>query len=163
MGRRTVWVPDELEQLVAEQLAEVNWSAAIQAGLRALLECRHDELACISCGAETTAARVAGEPLAAFYRAAMAEYSMRTDQAGYVGAAQVLRRLAVDHEVPGAGTVPLPRATRAQLDQRAELDHAATVTALPSEAGSRRRHPTARPVPDNHPGPQPATQQEHTA
>ena len=156
MPRRTVWVSDEIDHLAA-QLPDVNWSAALADGIRALAGCTHPELRCSCCGHPTTAAAIAAGPLEAFYRSTMFELGRRVAQPGYEGAARIVARVAVDHQVPGVAAVAVPRATRAQ--HQARLD----VAELPREADSRRRHPTALPVPTNHPGPQPAPTQENIA
>jgi hypothetical protein len=156
MPRRTVWVSDELNQL-AETLPSINWSEALANGVRALASCEHQDLACAACGTTTTAGHVAGPALEAFFRSIMVELGANVGQPGYEGAARIVRRIAADHDVPGIAAVAVPRATRAQREARLE------VTPLPTEADARRRHPTARPVPTNHPGPQPAPPQEHTA
>lgn len=163
MPRRTVWISDELDQLALDRLPDLNWSAALQAGVRALLECDHRDLTCSACGEATTAAAVQGEALGAFYRAVMFELGRHVDRPGFEGAARIVRTLAADHGVPGVSTVAVPRATRANHEARRDTEHAAAVTPLPTEAASRRRHPTARPVPADHPGPQAAPPQEHTA
>jgi hypothetical protein len=153
-----VWVSEELDALAAT-LPDVNWSAALAAGIRALAGCEHHELECSSCGAPTTRAELVGPPLEELYRSIMFELGLKVAQAGYEGAARIVRRVATDHGVPGLAGVAVPRATAA--NHRARLD--AKVAPLPTEAASRRRHPTAHPIPDNHPGPMPAPTQEQTA
>lgn len=158
MGRRTVWIPDELDALALEQLPAINWSAALQAGVRALLECSHEQLGCTSCGEQVPRHRIVGGPLEDLYRSIMLELGTRVASPGYEGAARIVRRVAIDHGVPGVAAVATPRATRAQHEARQEPP-----ARLPLEADSRRRHPTARPVPTDHPGPRPAEPQEQTA
>lgn len=145
MPRVNVWVPDELHR-AAQALPGVNWSAAIQAGLRDLLECPHDELSCSSCGHPTTATALRSSALESFYRQLLTELALLVQSAGTVeGAARVARKVALAHGIAGAAQAPLPRLSRARRAQVADT------VALPTEAGARHRHPT------NH---QP---QEHTA
>lgn len=164
MGRRTVWIPEELEQLAEHELPAVNWSAALQAGIRALLECEHGELSCTACGATRTREAIVGPPLEELYTRTMWELGLKRDQPGYVGAASIVRRVAIDAGVPGIATVPIPRTTKATATARADEAFLATqATRLPLEADSRRRHPTARPVPIDHPGPQQAQPTQETS
>lgn len=145
MPRRTVWISEELDALVATELPDVNWSAALAAGIRGLLDCGHEQLACTSCGAATTRTAVVSPALERFYSKVMFELGLKVTVAGYQGAAAIVRRVATDHAVPGLAAVPVPRATRAQIEDR----HAAVD--FPLEADSRRRHPT------NHPNPKEQT------
>ena len=145
MPRVNVWVPDELHQ-AASALPAVNWSAAIQSGLRGLLACDHDAMACTSCGHETTAEAVRREALERFYRDLLTELALLVAAAGTPeGAARVARKVALAHGIAGAASAPLPRLTRARRQELADA------VPLPTEAAARHRHPT------NH---QP---QEHTA
>ena len=156
MPRRTVWISDELEQLATEQLPDVNWSAALQAGIRLLLECEHDELACTGCGTTATRASIIGPALSRLYSSIMFELGLNVAKPGYQGAAAIVRRVAVDQAVPGLATVPVPRATRANHEARADVAHAELLE-LPREADSRRRHPTSRPAPAGEQATTPAT------
>ena len=138
MPRVTLWVPDELAAMVRSELPDANWSAALQSGLRAALECDHPRFGCSACGDQLERSDVTGPPLSRFFSAVMARLGHHVDQAGYEGAARLVRTVAIDHGVPGVTTTPLPRPTRRQLEARAER----VVTDLPLEAGARRRHPT---------------------
>ena len=145
MPRVNVWVPDELHQ-AAKELPGVNWSAAMQTGLRGLLACDHEDLSCSACGHPTTAAAIRRDGLEAFYRQLLTELGVLVQAAGTVeGAARVARKVAVAHGIAGAASAPLPRLTRSRRQDLADT------VPLPTEAAARHRHPT------NH---QP---QEHTA
>ena len=161
MPRHTVWVSEEVEGLAA-QLDAINWSEALAIGVRALASCDHEHLACAGCGHRTSRTAITGDRLAAFYRTVIAELNKRSDAPGYPGAARIVQRVATDHQVPGVRSMPVQRATSAQLEARADQAHEAEVTPLPREADSRRRHPTALPIPANHAGPQPAPPHEET-
>lgn len=143
MPRVTVYVDDELYTRMRAEHPELNKSAVFQAGLRSLESCEHLELRCRCCGDTVTRAELAGAAMAGLYRAINARLFERVAQPGYEGAARLIRNLAADHGVPGVLATPVPRKTRAQ---RAALEDPppASVTELPTEAGSRSNHPTAR-------------------
>ena len=142
MGRVTVWVPDELEATVREDLPGVNWSAATQAGLRALLECRHEDLSCTACGLAVSGRRIAVDAVTAAHRDLMLELRILVDRHGTLeGAARIAHRVAVAHGVADLGA--LPRSTRAA---REAAKAAADVLPLPTEAAARHRHPTNHPT-----------------
>lgn len=138
MARVTVYVPDDLWHNATGRHPDLNKSAVFQAGLRALERCDHDELTCRCCGDAVTRADVAGQALSVFYVSILNRFRERIDQPGYSGAARLIRNLAADHGVPAVLANPLPRPSRAQLEARADAE----VAELPTEAASRRRHPT---------------------
>lgn len=146
MGRVTVYVDDELLAAAEAASPGLNKSAVFQAGLRALSGCEHHELTCTCCGETMTAEAVAGPRLARFFVSINNRFRDRLDRPGYQGAAQLVRQLAADHGIPGVLAEPIPRKTRAEHQRQIDRGRYGSdaVTALPLEADSRRRHPTAQ-------------------
>lgn len=111
-----MWLPDELAALARDQLPGVNLSAVLQAGLRALVDCDHDQVACCRCGAEVDVDDLVDTALSHFYRSALWELEPLVRQLGTAeGAARVLKSVAERHGV-AAAAVPLPRPTRAERE-----------------------------------------------
>lgn len=137
--RVTVWVPDRLHQAVVSGLPEINWSAAMQSGLRHALDCEHAALECSTCGHETRSADVAGEALEAFYRRLLWDLAAHVNRFGTTeGAVRIVRKVALAHGIRYAADAPLPVATKTAREQRRSADP----VPLPTEAGARHRHPT---------------------
>lgn len=109
--RVNVYVPEDLGEQV--KALKINVSAVVQKALRALLDCSHDELECARCGQVVEPATMVGEALSSFYRDLLNEWQTLVDRGGTaVGAAQVAKRVAIEHEVPDAEHAPVPRPPR---------------------------------------------------
>lgn len=138
MPRMNVWVPDDLHRSIKDRLPRVNVSAIVQRALATLLECRHEQLACATCSSTVDHHQLADAALGRFYSDALWDLDPLVRRGGTAeGAARILRDVAQRHAVTAAFRIPLPRPTRAERC-------ANKVTAMPTEAESRDRHPTAR-------------------
>lgn len=141
MPRVNVWIPDDLHNTIRTRLPKVNLSAVTQGALAALLECRHDQLACVCCSTSIDRHELADRATSALYSDALWELDPLVRRGGTAeGAARVLKDVAARHRVTAALRIPLPRPTRTN---RADVA-AAKVTPMPTEAESRGRHPTRR-------------------
>ncbi|MFL6144524.1 MAG: hypothetical protein ACJ72N_22010 [Labedaea sp.] len=115
MARRNVFVPDELEALVRDQLPGLNVSALLQDALRARLACRHDELECARCGHRLDHAGLVDQAVGRFYADVVwevGELVRRSAGATAEGAARVIKRVAADKGVSEVAHQPLPRPAR---------------------------------------------------
>lgn len=148
MPRRNVWMSDELVAMVAEQLPGVNLSAALRAGLLDLIECDHHRVLCADCGEPVDLAElVVGPAIARFFGDGVRAVLDLMHAGGTCeGAAQVLKAVAIDHQVPGAHRYPLERpskARRRQLQRRAtDLPSPESVTPPAAGAGEGNPSPT---------------------
>lgn len=116
MPRKHVWLPQELLAAVEER-GHVNYSAVLQEGLRGLIGCEHDALACQACAAPIDRHQLVDEGLARFYRAAVWALEDLVYRVGTAeGACRVLREVARAHKVPGVENIPLPRPSRSRLE-----------------------------------------------
>lgn len=121
MGRKSVYVPDELIEQVDGQCPDLNLSALLQESLRRLLAgaCEHRRLTCQDCNASVSRAEVSAAAVGEFCRVLLAELEPLVDKLGTaVGAAQVAKRVAVEFGVPDAEHKPLPRPARAAYGRR---------------------------------------------
>src|SRR5574343_65091 len=100
--RRTVWIPDELDALARAELPGLNWSAALQHGVRALVACEHPNLGCSDCGATLNTAQLTTQSLDRFFLSVIGELSDRIDLPGYEGAARIVINTARRHQIPVA-------------------------------------------------------------
>jgi hypothetical protein len=115
MPRVTVWVPDELHATVRDELPELNWSAAMQRGLSASLECDHRELICRRCNHVADTELAAKQALGRFYGDALAALEPLIHRLGTAeGAARILQGVAAVYGIPGAERIPLPRPSKSQ-------------------------------------------------
>lgn len=136
--RLNVFIPDALHATFKKRFPRVNVSAICQAALAALLECRHDQLACAACATSIDRHELADRALSSFYSDVLDRLHPLVTRGGTAeGAARVLRDVAGRHAITAALRIPLPRPTRGERT-------AYKVTPIPTEAGSRDRHPTAR-------------------
>lgn len=146
MARVNVWLPDELYEQVKEQLAGLKISHVLQDRLRALLQCRHLELACRECGKALDRYRLIDEAMSHFYFDLLWELDHLVRDLGTAeGACRVIKDVAERHQVSAASRMPLPRPSRANREAAREKRFAAEQpTPLPREVSSRSRHPSAR-------------------
>jgi hypothetical protein len=136
MPRVNVWIPDELHRTVKRRLPRLNLSAVVQGALAAQLECAHEKLSCSSCSTAVDHRQLIDAALGRFYSDALWDIGNLGRIGGTAeGAARVLKEVAGRHRISLASRLPLPRRTRAERSP---------ITTLPTEADSRRRHPTAR-------------------
>lgn len=138
--RVNVYLSDELAALVVERLANVNYSKVLAAGLRALLECRHDELECSACGHGESRRAIESAVLDRFYRDVLWELWPVVSRVGTAeGAARVMKRVAGAYQVPSARTLPLPRPSRSQRERSRVLDFPDPPPAAPPAVLERPR------------------------
>ncbi len=148
MPMLSIYVADELDELVQAELPNLNLSTALAEHLTALLRCEHDRLICRDCSAAVDFAAVIAAELERFFVDLMRKLEELVHRLGTAeGAARVARDLAINYHVPKAKDWVLPRPTRGE--RAAAL--AQIVADMPLEADSRRRHPTARPAPKRQP------------
>lgn len=118
--RLNVYVPDDLGERVRDDLPDVNVSAVLQRALRGLLDCDHEQMACVDCGQVVEHSVSAGEALEAFWRELIYAWGPLVDRGGTAeGAARVGKEVAVALGVPGAERRPLPRPARHAAARRA--------------------------------------------
>ena len=115
--RTNVWVPDELMGRVRTEHPDVNVSAVLQAGLRALWSCTHDVVACACCGKPLHREELERAALVRFWRVLtvrleLAVAGRQTAQ----GAARAVKECAVEHGVAPAALAPQIRPTRAERE-----------------------------------------------
>jgi hypothetical protein len=166
MPRVNVWIPDDLYRTVKIRLPQLNVSAITQGALAAQLECDHARLCCTSCSTPVDHHELVDVGLGRFYRAVLRALGDLANAGGTAeGSCRVVKDVALGHQITLAKTHPLPRVTarvrdrirkqieleavnayvRQQRDLEASIDrHRPAPTALPTEAESRDRHPTAR-------------------
>lgn len=179
MGRRNVYLPDELEELAAAELPGVSLSAIVQEALRdrLRLRCEHSSARCATCGHELARAEVEDAAVRELWQVVRARFYAGDHLLSSLDAALVVWRAATRrrHDVGPAPAWSSAERARYALTPtsfaagelvaaydagRAAAAGAATVTDLPTEAESRRRHPTARPAVAT---PAPALPEELTA
>jgi hypothetical protein len=118
MARLSVYVPDELAELVREQLPGVNVSRLLQEQLRGRLECAHERLTCGRCTAELERTELVRAPLAAFWWEIAAAVEPIVFLVGTAeGAAAAAWTVARAH---GIAAGPNPRPTRSERERAAE-------------------------------------------
>lgn len=160
--RRTVWIPDELDALARAELPGLNWSAALQHGVRALVACQHPNLTCSDCGASMTLSGVNNAALDRFFLAVVGALADRVDLPGYEGAARIVINTARRHRIPVAAAYPMPRPGRSdsaaeaaerdytlrrlarQIEHRDAQESARLNRVVNHPALSRANHPTQR-------------------
>lgn len=117
--RLNVYVPDDLGEKVRRSLPDVNVSAVLQDALRSLLECDHEQLACVTCGQVVEHSADVGEALETFWRELLYAWGPLVDRGGTAeGAARVGKEVALALGVPGAERRPLPRPPRHATQRR---------------------------------------------
>ncbi len=142
MARVNVYLPDELAATLRAELPELNLSQLVQEAIRGVLGCSHVELACRACAEPIDRWALVDDHLGRFYGDLLWELTDLVGRCGTAeGAARVVKAVAQRFRIRQADQIPLPRPTRAER-------HAAKVRELPTEAESRRRHPTAHPSPN---------------
>lgn len=117
-------MPAELARAVQEEFPSINYSKVLQEGLRDRLGCRHDRLACVRCGHVELRWDLVGAELRQFLGDVLwADLVSLVDAGGTAeGAARIIKERAVRMCVPGAETLPLPKANRRTREWiRAEL------------------------------------------
>src|SRR2546423_8100958 len=98
--RVNVWLPDELNATIKRELPDVNVSAVLQRSLAALLECRHDELACSACASPIDRRQLIDNALSAFYLDLHWKLCELVDRGGTAeAAARIAKDIACRHHV----------------------------------------------------------------
>lgn len=144
MPMLSIYVADELDELVQAELPNLNLSQTFQAHLSGLLRCDHQRVICRDCSATVDNATLIAAELERFFVDLMRKLEELVHRIGTAeGAARVARDLALNYRVDRAKDWVLPRPTKGE--RAAAL--AQIVADLPRESDSRRRHPTARPAP----------------
>ena len=115
--RLNVTVPDRLIERVRTDLPDVNVSGVLQAALRSLLECDHERLSCATCETTVSRADLATTALDQLYRDLLWALEPLVDRGGTAeGAARVAKSVGLEHGIPAAERVPLPRPNRAMRE-----------------------------------------------
>jgi len=110
MPRVTVWVPDELHARARSECPDLNWSATMQFGIAAALDCEHHSLVCRRCASGVDVEATVGEAVSSFLFELLQELTPLVWRTGTAeGACRVIKRLAVDRGLPCAGQLPQPR------------------------------------------------------
>jgi hypothetical protein len=121
--RVNVWLPDELNATIKRELPDVNVSAVLQRSLAALLECRHDELACRECASPIDRRQLIDNALSAFYADLHWRLRDLVERGGTAeGAARIAKDVACRHRVSCAPNMPLPRPSREQRHRQRVLE-----------------------------------------
>lgn len=145
--RINVTLPDELAALVRDRLPGLNVSGVLQAALRELVECPHDRLGCVTCGATITREQLVDAALSAFYREVMWQLAEPVGRCATAeGAARVVASVAESWAVSATSSTPLPRPTRSQREfaHRALVNEAREAEARQYEAAEQPRRRRAR-------------------
>lgn len=139
MPRVNVWLPQALFDVVRAQLPDVNVSQLLQEALRGALGCQHEQLACAQCAQPIDRWAMVDERMDGFFRDAMWRIGelVHTGKGTAEGAARILKERGQSWKIPAAQRYTLPRPSRAAR-------HTGKVREMPTEAESRKRHPTAR-------------------
>lgn len=117
--RLNVWVPDELAVTVREAMPGVNVSKVLQDGLRSLLKCGHETVACADCGEPIDKAQLVDDALSAFYRQVWWELHDLVHADGTCeGAARVFKAVAEAHQISAAKRMSVPRPPRGKRERR---------------------------------------------
>lgn len=115
MPRVNVWLSDELAETVRRALPNVNYSQVLADGLRSRLGCRHDELACTTCGHLEQRFDIEDVAVGRFYLDLVDELRTLVTRGGTAeGAARIAKNVGERHRVTVAARLPLPRPTRAE-------------------------------------------------
>lgn len=134
--RVNVWLPDELNATIKQELPDVNVSAVLQDALRALLGCRHDRVSCAACAKPVDLRSLIDEALCSLYLDLHWKFVELIDRGGTVeGAARVAKEIATRHRVSCAPNIALARPSRAQRQRQRVLefpDTPAAVAAVPN-------------------------------
>lgn len=117
MPRVNTWVPDDLAAVVRERMPDVNYSQVLAEGLRARLACRHDEVACTTCGQTERRWDIEDQAVGRFYADLMWELRRLVERGGTAeGAARIVKGVADRYRVSVASKLPLPRPSRAERE-----------------------------------------------
>jgi hypothetical protein len=128
--RVNVSVPIELLERIRAEHPSLNLSAVFQDGLRALVECPHEHLACARCGANLRHSAVAEEALGRFYIDLISALRKHIQREGTAeGFGRQMKALGEEHGVRLASELPLPTLTRIER-------HAAKVKEFPAQAAT---------------------------
>lgn len=120
MARITLSLPDELLVLVRKEMPRVNISALLRERLVVLLQCEHQELACVRCAAPLPRRDLEDDAMGRLYKDVMWELRVLVDRVGTAeGAARVFKDIAEGHGVTAAAAYPLPRPSRAARNGQA--------------------------------------------
>lgn len=120
MPRLNVWLPVELATTVRANLPSVNVSQVLQEGLRALLGCKHDRIACAACAAELDRGALIDTAKGEYYSQLLWELEDLVAAGGTAeGAARVAKSVALAHQL-SAARQPLPRPGRTQQRRNAD-------------------------------------------
>lgn len=120
MARVNVSVPDQLLEAVRSSRPGLNVSRLVQLALSGALECDHPDVVCTRCAAAVDVAVIVDGALGRFYADVLWELRPFVDKGATAeGAARVMKRVALEHQVTVAGRMPLPRAARAAREDAA--------------------------------------------
>lgn len=115
MARLNVYLPDELEATMRATLPGLNVSAVLRAAIESVLDCPHEEWACVDCGSHVDRAAEQLGVVVGFYRDAMDRIEPLVFAGGTAeGAAAALQDAA---RARGITTGPRPRPTRAERER----------------------------------------------